>query len=235
MLSSLEAGRLKLDEYYSQTDHDRDHLYAISTMLAPDNRFQFFLSDDWTKEWRDKYRASFQDNLLPYQERYATSQGLPVSSPGLRPSTALYNLLRPKKPKAKPVGDEITQYLDGDVVDSEPLPFWRENHGRFPTIASLARDILVIPATGVGVERLFNTARDICHYRRGRMKSETIEELMLFLCSSRFDLELHEAKELERFFSLNEIEALREEKDEKLDDVEFEQISDTEEQPESSG
>ncbi|OQD89288.1 hypothetical protein PENVUL_c320G00605, partial [Penicillium vulpinum] len=51
ILSSLEAGRLKLDKYYSQTDHDRDHLYAISTMLAPDNRFQFFLSDDWTKEW----------------------------------------------------------------------------------------------------------------------------------------------------------------------------------------
>ena len=81
---------------------------------------------------------------------------------------------------------------------------------------------------------MFNTARDICHYRRGRMKAETIEELMLFLCTSRFDLELHEAKELERFFSLNEIEALREEKDDKLDDVEFEQISDTEEQPEIS-
>ncbi|KAG0154764.1 hypothetical protein PDIDSM_332 [Penicillium digitatum] len=195
MLSSLEAGRLKLDEYYSQTDHDRDHIYA---------------------------------------ERQATSQGLTVSSPGSRPSTALHNLLRPKSPKAKPVGDEITQYLDGDVVDSEPLPFWRENHSRFPAIASLARDILTIPATGAGVERLFNTARDICHYRRGRMKAETIEELMLFLCTSRFDLELHEAKELERFFSLNEIEALREEKDDKLDDVEFEQISDTEEQPEIS-
>ena len=118
MLSSLEAGRLKLDEYYSQTDYDRDHIYAISTMLAPDNRFQFFLSDDWTKEWRDKYRASFQDTLLPYQERHTTSQGLPVSSPGSRPSTALHNLLRPKKPKAKPVGDEITQYLDGGKLCS---------------------------------------------------------------------------------------------------------------------
>ncbi|OQD95763.1 hypothetical protein PENVUL_c105G07924 [Penicillium vulpinum] len=219
MLSSLEAGRLKLDEYYSQTDHDRDHLYAISTMLAPDNRFQFFLSDDWTKEW----------------QRHTTSQGLPVSSPGSRPSTALHNLLRRKKPKAKPVGDEITQYLDGDIVDSEPLPFWRENQSRFPAIALLVRDILAIPATGAGVERLFNTARDICHYRRGRMKAETIEELMLFLCTSRFDLELHKAKELERFFSLNEIEALSEEKDDRLDDVEIEQISDTEEQPESLG
>lgn len=61
------------------------------------------------------------------------------------------------------------------------------------------------------------------------MKAETIKELILFLCTSRFDLKLHEAKELKQFFSLNEIEALREEKDDKLDDVEFEQISDTEE------
>lgn len=64
------------------------------------------------------------------------------------------------------------------------------------------------------------------------MKSETIEELMLFLCTSRFDLELQEAKEIQRFFSLNELEALKEEKDidEKPDDIEIEDISDTEEQ-----
>lgn len=69
ILSSLKASRLKLNKYYSQTDHDRNHIYAISTILTPDNRFQFFLTDDQTKEQRDKYRASFQDTLLPYQER----------------------------------------------------------------------------------------------------------------------------------------------------------------------
>ncbi|OQE10648.1 hypothetical protein PENFLA_c084G03331 [Penicillium flavigenum] len=105
---------------------------------------------------------------------------------------------------AKPAGDEISQYLDGDITDSEPLAFWRDQQGRFPTITLLARDILSILATGAGVERLFNTARDICHYRRGRMKSETIQELMMYL-------------------------SLREEKDEKLEDVEIDSISDTEE------
>ena len=58
---------------------------------------------------------------------------------------------------------------------------------------------------------------------------------MLFLYISRFDLKLYKAKELKRFFSLNKIEALREEKDNKLNDVKFEQISDTEKQPKSSG
>ena len=116
-----------------------------------------------------------------------------------------------------------------DITDSEPLAFWRDQQGRFPAITLLARDILSIPATGASVERLFNTARDICHYRRGRMKSETIQELIMYLCTSKFELEVQEAKELERFFSLDEIEALREEKGEKLEDVEIDSISDTEE------
>ncbi|KAJ9482200.1 hypothetical protein VN97_g11237 [Penicillium thymicola] len=208
MLTSLEAGREKLDKYYAQTDEVRGHIYTISTMLAPDSRFQFFLSDDWDRHWRDTYRTSFREALVPYQERLASSQGPEGSSIEVRQSSSLHNLLSGHKPRAKPAGDEITQYLDGDIADSEPLAFWRDQQGRFPAITLLARDILSIPATGAGVERLFNTARDICHYRRGRMKSETIQELMMYLY---------------------EIEALREEKDEKLEDVEIDSISDTEE------
>ena len=46
------------------------------------------------------------------------------------------------------------------------------------------------------------------------MKSETIQELMMFLCTSRFDLEEQEAKRLEEFFTQDEIEVAKEEKDE---------------------
>lgn len=62
------------------------------------------------------------------------------------------------------------------------------------------------------------------------MKSQTIEELMMFLCTSRFDMEEQEAKLLEKFFSHEEMESAKEEKDEKLDEVEIDPISDTEEQ-----
>jgi hypothetical protein len=50
MLNALEAGRLKLDEYYSQTDNVRGHIYAVNTMPAPVNKFQFFLTDDWDQK-----------------------------------------------------------------------------------------------------------------------------------------------------------------------------------------
>lgn len=117
-----------------------------------------------------------------------------------------------------------------DIIDMEPLPFWRDNQTRFPAIASLARDILSVPATGAGVKRRFNTARDLCHYRRGQMKSETVEDLMMFLCTARFDLEQQEMQYLQEYFTRDEIETRREERDEKLGHIELDEISETEEQ-----
>ncbi|OQD63799.1 hypothetical protein PENANT_c451G02139, partial [Penicillium antarcticum] len=76
----------------------------------------------------------------------------------------------------------------------------------------------------VGVKRLFNTARDIYYYRRGRIKSSTIEDLIIFLYTSRFNIEEEEARLLKKFFSHNKIEAAKEEKDKKLNEIEIEPI-----------
>ncbi|KAJ5806683.1 hypothetical protein N7474_010275 [Penicillium riverlandense] len=109
-------------------------------------------------------------------------------------------------------GEEVIRSNHEAKATEPPLPISEDNtrirtsnQARFPPIAALARDALSFPATGVGVERLFNTARDVCHYRRGRMKSDTIEDLMMFLCTPRFDIEEQEAKLLEKFFSHDEI------------------------------
>ena len=250
MLKALIAGRLKLDEYYSQTDNLKGHIYAVGTMLAPNSRFQFFLSDNWEPHWRDTYRKSFQELLIPYQERLTINQGS-TNTPTIASSSSRLNMmLKSNKISAKPAGDEMTQYLDSgmfmiyffpiqdntnifillDLIDIEPLQFWRENQSRFPAIALLARDIISIPATGAGVERLFNTARDVCHYRRGRLKSETIEELILFLYTTRFNIKDAEAKQLEQFFTLAEIESAKEQNDEYTEDAELDLISDNEEE-----
>lgn len=52
----------------------------------------------------------------------------------------------------------------------------------------MAQDFLAIATTGVGVERLFNSARDICHYRRGQLHADTIHGLMLQLTTDQFHL-----------------------------------------------
>lgn len=38
-------------------------------MLAPIDKLQPILTDDWDQEWRDTYRQSFQEALAPYQDR----------------------------------------------------------------------------------------------------------------------------------------------------------------------
>jgi hypothetical protein len=52
----------------------------------------------------------------------------------------------------------------------------------------MARDFLTIATDGVGVERLFNTSRDVCHYRRSRLHPDTIEAIMLQICTDRFTI-----------------------------------------------
>ncbi|RJE19081.1 hypothetical protein PHISCL_08589 [Aspergillus sclerotialis] len=71
----------------------------------------------------------------------------------------------------------------------------------------MARDTLSVLATGASVERLFNTARDIYYYRRGRLNATTIQELIMFRCTSKFDAKEDEAIYLKEFLSENEIEA----------------------------
>jgi hypothetical protein len=115
MLNALEAGRLKLDEYYAQTDHIPGHIYAINTMLAPANKFQFFLTDDWDQKWRDTYRKSFQEALTPYQKLLSNSQDSQGSRAVVRPTSKLDKMLNGSKKQPKAVADEMTQYLDSGM------------------------------------------------------------------------------------------------------------------------
>jgi hypothetical protein len=43
----------------------------------------------------------------------------------------------------------------------------------------MVRDFVAIPGTSVSVERLFSSARNLCHETRASMKSDTITEAML--------------------------------------------------------
>ena len=94
-------------------------------------------------------------------------------------------------------------------------------------LASLARDVMSIPATGAGVERLFNSARDICHYRRGSLQPKTIRDIMLWMCTTRFDLQEQKRLLLQEYLSHQEIAAASEANETR--DESFEPISDTEE------
>jgi hypothetical protein len=72
--------------------------------------------------------------------------------------------------------------------------------------------MLSIPATGAGVERLFNSARDVCHYRRGSLNPSTIQDLMMFIYTSRFEIKEGRRALINEYLSHKEIQASQEEK-----------------------
>lgn len=63
-----------------------------------------------------------------------------------------------------------------------PLTFWKDREAELPRLAAIARDMLCIAAAGVGIERVFNIGRDICHYRRSKLSPQTIRSLMIKYC-----------------------------------------------------
>ncbi|EED23221.1 hypothetical protein TSTA_066670 [Talaromyces stipitatus ATCC 10500] len=81
--------------------------------------------------------------------------------------------------------------------------------------------------SGAGVERLFNSARDICHYCRGSLQPQTISDLMMYMCTSQF--EIHEEKQimLSEYLLTQEIQAAKEERTQQQ--ITVDPISDNEE------
>lgn len=115
MRKALEAAREKLASYYKQTDTIQGDLYAIGTMLAPVNKFQFFITSDWDEKWRDQYRKSFKTALSPYQERLCSQQGLPTSQASGRVGSRLDLMLSGSKRQLLSPKDEVVQYLDSGM------------------------------------------------------------------------------------------------------------------------
>lgn len=123
MLQALQASRKKLDQYYSETDNVRGHLYAISTMLDPINKFQFFQTDDWDDDWRAIYRQSLEDHLSPYKERLNLQPNSSKAPSSIGSQSRLASMLKPNRPHLAVSGDEITQYLDSGMSSLLLLPF----------------------------------------------------------------------------------------------------------------
>lgn len=253
MLKALGAARDKLAEYYSKTDEVHGDLFAIGTILAPEHKLQFFNSKDWDSgedtNWRQRYRQSFQDTFESYKQRLMSLQ---MSSQAQVPTQSaevdeLQVMLKGAKHRQRwSQRDEATQYLESgkleliplldnwltlvlDTVEISPRVFWKENQYKYPILSATARDVLSIPATGAGVERLFNSARDVCHYRRGSLNATTIQDLMMFMCASKFDIEEKQLALISEFLSDEDKEQASEERDTPfLEDLD--PISDNEEE-----
>ena len=76
------------------------------------------------------------------------------------------------------------QQLDGYLSEvpiprsDNPLAYWRNNKGRFPDLAKMARKYLSAPCTSTDSERLFSAAAHILDEKRNRLHCDKAEKLL---------------------------------------------------------
>ncbi|OQD74460.1 hypothetical protein PENANT_c174G02644 [Penicillium antarcticum] len=216
MLSSLEAAKEKLKKYYGETDDIEGNLYAIGTILAPSSKMEFFSTSDWDldpkigKDYRKEYRESLQSLFERYSQRVPSDMIQPTSQLLITESELERALDSDSSPRSiAPQYDELTKYLQSDTIKGSVRIFWKDHQREFPVLTSIARDIMSIPATGAGVE-------------------QTIRDIMLYMCTTRFDIKEEQRLVLQEYLSDHEIAASAEALD--IQTHTFEAISDDEEE-----
>ncbi|KAJ5366095.1 hypothetical protein N7541_000036 [Penicillium brevicompactum] len=178
MLHALKAGIQKLSVYYKSTEEAHSSLYAIGTILAPQYKLKFFQTPEWQGEvefkgdlstWPEIYEKSLHHHLKEYSKHQPERQVLPSQRNAIvETEDKMTSLLAEDQPLIPP-----TQKVTG----------WQEELKRYLNL-------------GAGVERLFSTARDICHYRRGSLNETTIQNLMMLRCLSQFDIKVESDEEI---------------------------------------
>ncbi|KAJ5388930.1 hypothetical protein N7509_011471 [Penicillium cosmopolitanum] len=127
--------------------------------------------------------------------------------------------------------DEVSRYLNAGIQKAKSiLTYWKDYQQEYPLLACLAKDFLAAPATGTGVKCLFNSARNICHYRRSSLNPTTIQDLIMLNCTSDFENKTADLMIQEAYLLQQDIEAEREERRVSGEKDKLEPISDNEEE-----
>ncbi|KAL0219497.1 hypothetical protein P9112_005150 [Eukaryota sp. TZLM1-RC] len=87
------------------------------------------------------------------------------------------------------VENELKCYLKEGIVDYETDPYlwWMENEKKYPSLAKIAKDYLVVQPSSASSERLFSAASQIISKKRARdfytysLVSMGVDDVLLFL------------------------------------------------------
>ncbi|XP_042497852.1 zinc finger BED domain-containing protein RICESLEEPER 2-like [Macadamia integrifolia] len=77
---------------------------------------------------------------------------------------------------------ELDQYLEESLVpriqEFDILGWWKLNNLKYPTLSRMARDILSIPVSTVGIDDVFDVGQKVLDSHRASLRPETLEALI---------------------------------------------------------
>ncbi|OAF57249.1 hypothetical protein VC83_04624 [Pseudogymnoascus destructans] len=182
--AAITAGVAKLRHYYTETGGPVEQTYALAAILDPSQKLDIFNAPEWDRSHSKKYRQIFLDYWKAYYQKDLRDQHEAVPPCPYTPTSlnAVFRMNRQlhkgwQSPSSTSY-NEAERYLNAPVVsadaDTPVLLVWKTLELSYPSVAKMARDILAVPATGTGVERIFNIARDIHEYHRAQMSMTTV-------------------------------------------------------------
>jgi hypothetical protein len=156
-ITAVDVGIAKLKEYYSKTGGPVETQYALAAMLDPSQKLDIFTAPGWGRTYSRKYTKDFVDHWSDnYQTVSVTGDNQPQAS--IAPQT-LNGIFRQHRQNVgcNRVGsaamNEAELYLRAPVIgeDSEipVLQLWKRIEPSYPSLASMARDILAIPGMSI--------------------------------------------------------------------------------------
>jgi hAT family C-terminal dimerisation region len=156
---------VKLNEYFEAAKGKS--VYWNAVVLDPRIKLSLLSKE---KEKRE-FKARFMADLEPF-DKYSQEVTDQSEEEGDWFST-IY-----KKRKISNLASELKKYLaeDGDVDD--PLMYWRNKQGIYPSLAAMAKTYLAVPSTSTPSERAFSSGRLLIHYTRSLLSSEKIQAFM---------------------------------------------------------
>jgi hypothetical protein len=80
-------------------------------------------------------------------------------------------------------GDEIDKYILTNcfvvnMVSYNPLEFWRGKEKSYPFLYSLARKLLIVPATSTPIESVFSVSGNLVCDETNSLDPSTIDQIM---------------------------------------------------------
>ena len=175
-----------LKKYYKNTELS-GLIYNLACILDPAKKLS--LHERWDRLedkpiWVDHYRKEFISYFDTHYRQYMSES--PTAGSSLPPPKASgkesYRQRLLRRTIANPNENELTRYLDTPPLklsDDDPLIWWSQNANQYPALAKMAKRILAVPISSVGVERVFSVARDVLPYRRNRLSGGMIKTLLI--------------------------------------------------------
>ncbi|XP_034152034.1 v-myb avian myeloblastosis viral oncogene homolog-like 2a [Esox lucius] len=176
ILATVLDPRIKLQPFDdAKNETDNTYLAALSKFQVR-ALMETSLSDSWSPA-----HVKQEESEESQEDSEASSSN---SGSGNLKRKSIFSFLQPPAKTSKL--SELDQYLSEPVLDGDgsTLIFWRDA-SRFPQLQRAARQLLAVPATSGGFDRLFPMASCIVRAKRSRLPPHTTERLLLYRESLR--------------------------------------------------